>query len=152
MITADALVAHAVGDYILQSDWQAQEKTKRTTACLVHVILYTVPFALLTKSVPALVFIAVTHFIIDRWRLARYVVWAKNFLAPKWIDRSVVHLGDPEPGLETREVIKIRNPPWYECRMTGYPNERPQWMTVWLMIVADNIMHVILNGIALKYF
>ena len=28
MFTADQLVAHAVGDYILQSHWMATEKTK----------------------------------------------------------------------------------------------------------------------------
>lgn len=36
-ITANALVAHAVGDYLLQSDWMATEKVKRSVACLAHV-------------------------------------------------------------------------------------------------------------------
>lgn len=34
LVTADQLVAHAVGDYILQSDWMANEKTKQHTAAL----------------------------------------------------------------------------------------------------------------------
>ena len=38
-ITAAQLVAHAVGDYVLQSDWAATEKTKRSLAALVHVLL-----------------------------------------------------------------------------------------------------------------
>jgi hypothetical protein len=44
MITANQLVAHAVGDYILQSDWMANEKTKRSLAALLHVMTYALPF------------------------------------------------------------------------------------------------------------
>lgn len=124
--TADALVAHAVGDYVLQSDWMANEKTKRSLAALVHVLTYGLPFLLITRSVPALLVIVGTHFVIDRWRLARYVVWAKNFLAPR---RS--------------------NLPWSDCTGTGYPPDRPPWMAVWLLIIADNIMHVSINAAAL---
>ena len=48
MFTADQLVAHAVGDYILQSDWMANEKTKRSLAAAVHALTYALPFLLLT--------------------------------------------------------------------------------------------------------
>ena len=33
----------------------------------------------------------------------------------------------------------------------GYPPDRPVFMWVWLMILADNTIHVILNGVALKW-
>ena len=39
MVTADQLLCHAVGDYVLQSDWMANTKTKRSVACLVHVLI-----------------------------------------------------------------------------------------------------------------
>jgi hypothetical protein len=126
MITADQLVAHAVGDYILQSDWMATEKTKQNSAAAAHAFTYTLPFLFLTRSPAALLVILATHFIIDRWRLARYVVWAKNWLGP--------------------------NKPWSECVATGYPADRPAWLTVWLLIIADNTLHVICNGIALASF
>jgi hypothetical protein len=126
MITADQLVAHAIGDYILQSDWMATEKTKRSLAACAHVLTYFLPFLFLTRSLAALVFIAGTHFVIDRWRLARYVCWAKNW---------------PWPG----------HPAWSACVNTGYPSDRPVWLATWLLIIADNIMHVVLNGIALRY-
>ena len=129
LFTSNQLVAHAVGDYVLQSDWMANTKTKRSVAALAHVTTYTLPFLFLTRSPAALAFIAGTHFVIDRWRLARYVVWAKNFLAPRG-----------------------SNPPWRECTGTGYPPDRPPWMAVWLLIVADNVMHVICNAIALRWF
>jgi hypothetical protein len=128
LITADALVCHAIGDYILQSDWMANEKTKRSIAALAHVLVYTILFLILTRSWEALAFIAATHFIIDRWRLARYVCWAKNFLQPGF-----------------------KNHPWSECSITGYHQDRPTWMGTWLLIIADNTFHVICNGIALKY-
>ncbi len=127
--TAAQLVAHACGDYILQSDYMATEKTKASRAALAHVLLYTVPFLALTRSWKALLFIAATHFVIDRWRLARYVVWAKEWLTFFW----------------------RRPKPFEVCAATGYDPDKPLWMSVWLMIVADNTMHVVLNAVALQW-
>lgn len=78
MFTADQLVAHAVGDYILQSDWMATRKTSSSVAAAAHAICYTLPFLLITQAPAALAVICGTHFVIDRWRLARFVVWLKN--------------------------------------------------------------------------
>ncbi len=47
MITADQLLCHAIGDYVIQSDWMANEKTKRSLAALAHVLTYAVPFLFL---------------------------------------------------------------------------------------------------------
>jgi hypothetical protein len=139
-ITANALVAHAVGDYLLQSDWMALNKTKSHWPALAHVVAYTLPFVLLTQSVLALLFIAVTHFVIDRWRLARYVVWAKNHLAPREVRDN--HTTD-------HEVLRHYYA-WKDCDGTGYHAGRPPFLAVWLLIIADNTLHVILNGIALS--
>lgn len=128
MITADQLVAHAVGDYILQSDWMASEKVKRSSAALVHVIFYSIPFLIFHPSFLAMAVIISSHFVIDRWRLARYVCWVKNFIAPL-----------------------NSNARWKDCQATGYPITKPMWMSAWLMIIADNVMHVLCNGLALKY-
>ncbi len=128
MITADQLVAHAIGDYLLQSDWMATEKTKRWAAALAHAFVYSLTFLSFNPSLTAWLAIFGTHAVIDRYRLARYVAWAKNFIAP---------IGS--------------NQPWKECSTTGYPNERPVWLTVWLMIAADNIIHVVINALALRF-
>lgn len=127
-ITADQMLAHAIGDYILQSDWMANEKTKQHVAAAVHACVYTLTFLLLTRSLFALAVICGTHFLIDRYRLARYVVFAKNYLAPRslW-------------------------PTWANCVGTGYPSERPPWLAVWLLIIADNIIHVLINASALRW-
>jgi hypothetical protein len=127
VITADQLLAHAIGDYILQSHWMASEKTKRSVAALAHVATYMIPFLFLTLSPLALLVIVGTHYFIDRYRLARYVVWAKNWIAP------------------------VRMTPWRESSGTGYPPDAPPWLAVWLLIIADNIMHVAINGLALRY-
>jgi Protein of unknown function (DUF3307) len=128
MITADQIVMHAIGDYVLQSDWMALEKTKRFWPAAVHAWWYSIGFIVFRPSITAWLVIFVSHFFIDRYRLARYVVWVKNFIAPK-----------PWPR------------PWSECAATGYPAERPAWLAVWLLIAADNIMHIVINGLSLRY-
>lgn len=126
-VTGDQIVAHLIGDYLLQSHWMATEKTKRTVAALAHVATYVLPFLLLTRDARALAIIVGTHFFIDRFRLARFVVWTKNHLAP--VDF---------------------NPEWHHCSKTGYPDiGTPDWLAVWLLIVADNTLHLICNAFAL---
>lgn len=125
MFTADALIAHAVGDYILQSHWMATAKTRQSFAAAVHALTYALPFLFLTQSPAALAVIIGTHFVIDRWRLARFVVWLKNLQGP----RSA----------------------WGDWRTTGYPKDAPPFLAVWLLIICDNILHVAINALALKY-
>jgi hypothetical protein len=122
------LLAHLAGDYLLQSDWMAAEKTKRWWPAIAHGLTYTLPYLLVTRSPWALLVIGGTHIVIDRYRLARHVCWVKNLLAPRGY-----------------------NPPWRECRATGYPQDKPPWMAVWLMIVADNTIHVAINAAAVVW-
>ena len=129
MITADQLVAHAIGDYILQSDWMAQHKTRLNQAAALHAVCYALPFLCLRPSATAIAVIIVTHFIIDRFRLARFVCWVKE-----WVSWPLA-----------------RPRPWAECSATGYAPNKPPWLSVWLMIIADNVMHVCINGAALAY-
>lgn len=126
-ITADQLFLHALGDYVLQSDWMAQNKTKSGIPCAVHALTYSLPFIFLTKSITAIAFIGFTHFIIDRWRLARYVCWAKNWISP------------------------TGNLPWVSCQKTGYTPSTPDYMAIWLMIIVDNLMHITCNATALYW-
>jgi len=117
------LILHLIGDYLTQSDWMANEKVKRTFPALIHATVYSLPFLLL-GSWKAVLFIAVTHFFIDRFRLAKYIVFAKNFIGWPW-------------------------PTWNDCKATGYPSKCPLWMAVWLMIIADNTIHLACNYAAL---
>jgi hypothetical protein len=79
------LCGHLVGDYILQNDWQAGNKTNPTgkkaglayLACLVHCVLYTFSVWAFNQelSIYSLSLCFGLHYPIDRWRLA--VVWMK---------------------------------------------------------------------------
>lgn len=62
MITADQIVCHLVGDYIIQSDWMANEKRKRSLAAGLHAVTYAIPFLFLTFDPLALGIIAGTHY------------------------------------------------------------------------------------------
>jgi hypothetical protein len=124
------IAAHVCGDYVFQSDWMANNKTKKSLACLAHVSTYFLPFLLITTNPTTLAIIVVTHYIIDRWRLARYVVWAKNFIAPS----------------------SYWPPSFEECKATGYPPTTPAWLATWLMIIVDNLMHVAINAWAIERF
>jgi hypothetical protein len=119
------LLAHAVGDYILQSDWMANEKTRSHIAAAAHAATYTLPFFAFKPNGRQVAAIAGTHFLIDRYRLARHVCWAKNWLAPVGQD--------------------------HEITATGYPADRPAWLATWLLIITDNILHVAINGAVLRW-
>lgn len=168
LFTADQLVAHAVGDYVLQSDWMATEKRRRWLAAVVHAVCYTLPFLFLTRNPTALAVIAGTHAVIDRFALARFVVWGKNFLAVPsivWVgawgqrherynrvDRAagrLVHAGMSvaTPGASPRLAFPVR--PWGESNVTGFPADRPVWLATWLLIIVDNLLHICLNAVAL---
>ncbi len=122
MFTADQIVAHLVGDYLLQSHWMATEKGRSHLAAFAHATAYSLPFLFLVpgglSGALALALIGGTHFVVDRWRLARFVVWLKN---------------------------GARGP----VTATGYPDDVPPWLAVWLLIVADNTIHLLINGFVL---
>lgn len=123
MTALAVLLAHLTGDYLIQSHWMATEKTKNWWPAIAHGLTYMLPYLLVTRSPWALLVICMTHIVIDRYRLARYVVWLKNQLAPFDHRRS-----------------------WRDCSATGYPPETPPWLAVWLMIVADNTLHLLINA------
>lgn len=130
MITANQIVCHLIGDYILQSDWQALGKTQKVYVALLHGFLYSLPFLFLDPSVNAFLTIWISHAIIDHFRLAKYICWLKNYLAP---------------------INEWNRNAWSECDWSGYRKDRPDWLKGWLMFIADNTCHLLCNGIALTY-
>lgn len=118
-------LTHLVGDYVIQSHWMAVEKTKRWWPAIAHAVTYGLPFVLITQSPLALVVIVGTHAVIDRHRLARHVVWFKNQFAPR--------------GFRPAHTA------------TGYPDDAPPWLSFWLLIAADNILHMLINVAAVVW-
>jgi len=64
---------HLLGDYILQTTWMANEKTKRFLPAFIHALTYSLPFLFITSGW-WWVILFVTHYFIDRYRLAVYII------------------------------------------------------------------------------
>lgn len=118
------LLAHLVGDYLLQTHYEASEKVNHWLPATTHAVKYTAAFLPLTRNPKALATIGVTHLILDRYRLAKHVSWARNQGAPK------------------------------ACRPTdltnaGSPDSVPTGLATALMFITDNTIHLLINEWAL---
>lgn len=114
-----AIIGHLVGDYLLQNDWMALNKKKRSWPCLVHCLIWTLSVMYFAGwlgaadcgyaserywfSLPAFTVLIVTHFIQDRTQIVKF--WMIN------INRQQ----------------KFTEPP----------------MTPWSLIVVDNVWHIV---------
>ncbi len=93
------ILAHFVGDYLFQNQWMAIGKSypkwRGHLACTVHVLAYTLAFVLVAGVFNpwALLSIAVPHWLIDRWSLAKYVLSVENEKLRKKL-RAAVALKD----------------------------------------------------------
>lgn len=119
------LILHLIGDYVTQSHWMADRKIRSTWVAAIHAFIYGLPFLLIGSSA-AVGVIMLSHLLVDRFRLARYVVFAKN------------------------RVLGFESATWSECQATGYTPEMPLWLSVWLLIAADNTIHLACNYLALR--
>lgn len=122
----EQLILHLIGDYVTQTDRMANEKISDIKMAFLHAFIYSVPFFLLDISIAAFLMIFISHALIDRYRVAKYIIYARNYLH----DRSLK---------------------WIECKGTGYHQDKPAWLTVWLMIIADNTLHLSINYLAIAY-
>ena len=66
------LLAHLVGDYILQTDWMATQKKWSSYVCMVHALTYTIPFVFCGFLWWQLLLVVLQHFFQDR---SGFVVW-----------------------------------------------------------------------------
>lgn len=122
----EQLLLHLIADFWFQPNKMAIKKVEDTKICLCHALIYTAFFLLLTQSPLALFIIFLTHFLIDRFRLVRYLIFAKNW---------------------TME----RDLKWKKCKLTGFPNDLPSWLSFILLLVIDGSSHLVCNYLALKY-
>ena len=122
----EQLLLHLIGDYVTQTDWVSTKKRDSFAVALLHAAIYSLPFLLLSPSLAALAVIFATHAVIDHYRLARHMIYAKNWVTDR--------------GLR-----------WADCAATGYHKDTPAWLATWLMIVVDNTMHLTINYAALRW-
>ncbi len=122
----EQLLAHLVGDYMLQNSWMAANKGKSIVAATIHGVFYTLPFLLLTSNPVALLLIATTHIAIDYFKLGHIYMWAKDQFAPKKYRSSLATF------------------------LKTFP-QKPEWLHFWLRIIIDNTMHLVINYFVLKH-
>lgn len=122
------VLIHGIGDFILQSGWMAMLKPKSWWVALLHVTTYTPLFLLITLSPLALVTIAGTHLIIDRFTLAKHVIRLRN------------HILTPSQ----------HRPQWASTAGTGFaPGTVDPVTAATLVTIVDQIIHVGINSLAL---
>jgi hypothetical protein len=127
IMLGEALLAHLVGDYLLQTDWMAAQKVRRLWPAIIHGLAYSLPFLLITRSPWALLVIAGTHAMLDRYRAATHLIWARSLIGPR---KSRV--------------------PWREALGNcGFGASVPPGLAMALMIVSDNTIHMLVNAAAL---
>lgn len=158
------LLAHLVGDYVLQSHVMATRKTSSWLWAFVHALFYGLPFLLLA-SWPAWLVIIGTHAVIDRLGIARrwcqfYGVgfpglWWRPKLCACGHDLAA-HMSAP------LRVDGVSPPAWIgkdECGVcTSCVGRRPEefaapppFLGVWLVIIVDNTLHLVINHAALVW-
>jgi hypothetical protein len=128
------LLLHLFGDFIVQNDHVALNKKKNTLKgwlyCLFHCITYSLPFLLITNW-KAVIGIGITHFIIDKTNIVAYFCAIKN--------NTKIY--------NQQDITKWR----YNISNFGYLPERPFAITIWLLIFADNTIHLILNWLFIYF-
>ena len=87
------LLAHFVGDFLLQTDWMAANKKKSSLVCLFHIATYLVPFLLTPLLWWQIGLIGIQHFAQDRTNV---VVWlmrvkgSEDFTKPPCAPWSII--------------------------------------------------------------
>jgi hypothetical protein len=138
----------------------ALAKSKKTWVCFIHCFTYTLAFAFVTQSWRALAVIFATHFLIDRFGLARYIIWAKNWQQPggyyPWSWCSLSGYFDQEMALNHIEAAQNKDlARWARSLFSTVVSDsdvnRPIWIRIWLLIITDNTLHLLSNFFAIRY-
>lgn len=96
---------HVIGDYVMQNDWMAQNKTKSFFPAFIHATIYSLPFLLIIEYEFWLI-LFISHFLIDRYRLAVY--WIK-FLNWNWKSTNFGYQSDKPMWMSVWLMIIIDN-------------------------------------------
>lgn len=66
------LLAHFIGDYILQNDWMAIGKKKSNFICFIHIAFYMLPFIFTSVTPIQFILIGTQHYVQDR---SKFIAW-----------------------------------------------------------------------------
>lgn len=67
------ILCHAVGDYVLQSDYIAKNKSSSTYILLIHCALYIIPFAIVFNLDYRLLILFVLHTVVDYLKIYKII-------------------------------------------------------------------------------
>lgn len=136
----EQLLIHLFADYWLQNDWMALNKKEHWLPAIVHGIIYTLPFLILTRSPWALLIICITHIIIDHTNIVGKLNQIKNWDFKE--DKLCLFYPSEELNSNFTQYNFILK--------DGYTG-RPFAIRIWLIIIQDNILHLIINYLCLRY-
>lgn len=126
------LLLHLFGDYFTQNDWMATNKGTFSVlgwfTCILHCLLYSIAFGLYYHNLSIFLLVFGTHFLIDKFSLARYVTKLVNW---NW-ERDWG--GD------------------HYSHDLGFDENRPAYITIWIHIIRDNSLHVACNYFIIQHF
>jgi len=126
------LCCHLVGDYLLQSQAMADRKVTDFRWAVIHAMFYLLPFMVVpfvagvdsVRWVVAVNIIFWSHAIIDRFRVAaRLAAWYGT--------------GTRKSGI------------WAKYNVSQ--DDVPPFLSVWLTIIADNTLHLVINGVCVAW-
>jgi hypothetical protein len=72
MINLPWILAHFIGDYIVQNDWMAKGKKVNSWICIIHVIMYMLPFLFTQLTFIQFILIGLQHYAQDR---SNFIKW-----------------------------------------------------------------------------
>lgn len=113
---------HFIGDYIIQNHWMSTNKKKKGFEGFMACLIHCMSY-----SIPFLLIGSLP---------AVVVIFATHFA----IDRTNV----------VAWFIAFKNGVSHIWN-AGFPDDTPTWLSVWLLIIIDNIFHVSCNMLALAF-
>jgi hypothetical protein len=138
------LLGHLVGDYLLQNEWMALNKTKYSwigwLSAFIHCILYTLSVCLFTWKFKLIWIIAIfiSHFPIDKFGLAELYM---HYIKGKGM-KDYVHKYDWVNKLKYTTKPEIPPVDRYVALEGGF--------TALVYAITDNSMHLVLMYLAYK--
>lgn len=117
------LILHGLGDYIIQNDWMALNKKKLTWKGELACQIHCI-----TYSLP---------FLFIGGYLAVFFIYLSHYI----LDRTKL----------VDYFLCIKNGT-FSTENFGFNKERPVFITIWVYIITDNLIHITCNYFILKHF
>ena len=139
----ELLLGHLCGDYLLQTNWMAMNKTKNTLngwlACLIHYIIYTASICLFMWKFDLIWIIVVflSHFPIDKFSLGeKYLHYVKGYGIKNYLTKN-----------NYNDFLNYA--PKFKPEITRSDIIEGSFVTI-IYVVVDNTMHIMLMWFAYK--